>query len=364
MDGEEVESLRAEEERARERRTWRSRVVKAAAIAIALGALAWTFGRADFAHVGALLARSGPWIALALVPYAATIAMDALGWRTLAAPIARLPLERLGIVRVRCDALGATLPGGTLAGETLTPSWLRAWMPIESSAAAVAARKCVVGLAESLYVLASFAVGFASLRARGHALPWIVLGAGLALFALFGVMTALFASGGAVNKLHALLARVPHAGMRAWLAARAQSFTSADARLASLFADRRLVVRAMACSFVAWSIESLETWLLLKLVGVELPLVAVFAFEPTVSLLRSVGSFAPAGLGVQDAGYVAALAALGVPGAVDASAAFLLLKRAKELAWTAIGYASMLPARAHRVATPRVLPMVAPAEEG
>ena len=85
--------------------------------------------------------------------------------------------------------------------------------------------------------------------------------------------------------------------------------------------------------------------MLLQLVGVRLPFATVFAFEASVSLLRSLACFAPGGLGVQDLGYVAALGALGVPDALTAGAAFVVMKRAKELFWAAVGYASLLPVR-------------------
>jgi len=81
-------------------------------------------------------------------------------------------------------------------------------------------------------------------------------------------------------------------------------------------------------------------------------------------VLRSVGCFAPGGLGVQDLGYVAALGALGVPDAVTAGAAFVVMKRAKELAWALVGYASLLlpsmraeaPRLAAQLAHPSSLP--------
>jgi uncharacterized membrane protein YbhN (UPF0104 family) len=54
--------------------------------------------------------------------------------------------------------------------------------------------------------------------------------------------------------------------------------------------------------------------------------------------------FVPAGLGVQDLGYVAFLHASGVPEAAALGAAFVVLKRAKELAWVAAGWTILLAA--------------------
>jgi uncharacterized membrane protein YbhN (UPF0104 family) len=46
----------------------------------------------------------------------------------------------------------------------------------------------------------------------------------------------------------------------------------------------------------------------------------------------------PAGLGVQDLGYVLFLKALGVPDATTVGTAFVLMKRGKDLFWVLLGF--------------------------
>jgi hypothetical protein len=180
------------------------------------------------------------------------------------------------------------------------------------------------------------------LRAQAAAAPWIVLGLGVLMLAMFGGASVALASGSIAAKVHRLLASLPIPPLRTWIAARSRGFTGTDARLAALFRTHPLrLASACGLSLVAWSIESVETWLLLHLVGVPMPLATAFAFEASVSLLRSLAAFSPGGLGFQDAGYVAALAALGVPDAATAGAAFIVLKRAKELVWALAGYGSL-----------------------
>jgi len=58
-----------------------------------------------------------------------------------------------------------------------------------------------------------------------------------------------------------------------------------------------------------------------------------------LSFLKNVLFVLPAGIGVQDVGYVSCLSALGVPDALTIGAAFSALKRGKELFWAAVGYA-------------------------
>ena len=91
--------------------------------------------------------------------------------------------------------------------------------------------------------------------------------------------------------------------------------------------------------------EAGETWVLLKLLRMDLSFAAVLAFEPVVSFARSAAFFIPAGLGVQDAGYMAFLRQAGIPDAVNRAAAFVLLKRFKELFWIAVGWILLLANR-------------------
>jgi len=60
--------------------------------------------------------------------------------------------------------------------------------------------------------------------------------------------------------------------------------------------------------------------------------------------------FLPGGLGAQDASYYGLLALYGVPNP-EVAAAFVILKRSKELFWIALGYLLLLwlPARVREV---------------
>jgi hypothetical protein len=308
---------------------------------LAVGLLLRTLATADLARVQALVANAGAWVAVGLVPYVFVVAFDVAGWRVLLGELARPPLATLVRIRMRCDAFGATLPGGPLIAESVAPMWLRPSMPVDTGVAAVAGRKCFVGFAEGVYMLASCAVGFSHARAPG--LPWLVLGLSLGMMAMFGATALALASGSIAARVHRALAALPVPALRSWLAARSGGFTTTDERLGALFrSSPRRLLTAGVLFVLCWSVESVETWILLRLLGVELSFLTVFSFEASVSLLRSIGCFAPGALGVQDLGYVAALGAVGVPEAVTVGAAFVVLKRAKELFWSLAGWATLL----------------------
>jgi uncharacterized membrane protein YbhN (UPF0104 family) len=342
-----------------EKQSRAARLAKGAAALLAVGILFHALAGADFARVLMLVGHAGGWVVLALVPHVFAVAFDVTAWRVLIGEIAKPPIAALVRVRLRCDAFGATLPGGPLIAESMAPMWLSRWMSVDTGVATVAGRKCFVGFAEGLYLLASFAVGFSILGARAEALPWVVLGLGLGMMVLFGGTSLALASGSIAARIHALLASLPIPPLRAWIDDRARSFRSTDERFGALFrsSPRRLVAACLL--FVGcWSVEAVETWILLQLLGAHLPLGTVFAFEASVSLLRSIGCFAPGGLGVQDLGYVAAFGAVGVPDVVNVGAAFVVLKRTKEVVWSLIGYSTFFsPARSVRPAPlPRATP--------
>jgi uncharacterized membrane protein YbhN (UPF0104 family) len=81
-----------------------------------------------------------------------------------------------------------------------------------------------------------------------------------------------------------------------------------------------------------------ETYLILRVRGADIGFVEAASIEVLLTFVRHVVFVVPAGLGVQDLGYVTGLAALGVPSAASLGAAFVLVKRSKELLWVVIGY--------------------------
>src|SRR5262249_6081423 len=87
-----------------------------------------------------------------------------------------------------------------------------------------------------------------------------------------------------------------------------------------------------------WLVEAAEALVILRLLGVDISFAAVLAFEVVVALLRSLAFMVPAGLGVQDAGYVAFFAAFGIPDAATLGFALVLINRVKEIFCIAVRF--------------------------
>ena len=127
--------------------------------------------------------------------------------------------------------------------------------------------------------------------------------------------------------------------MGGWLERNALRFRHTDEVLAAFFRhDPAGLVPPVVLYLAGWLVRSLETWLFLRLLGVDVPIPATMVIETALILVRALAVPVPAGLGVQDAGYVLCLRALGVPDATTVGTAFVVLKRGKDLFWVALGF--------------------------
>jgi uncharacterized membrane protein YbhN (UPF0104 family) len=328
---------------------------RSAGMALAVLILWLAFHEVQASRVAQLLVGIGLWIIVIPLPQLVSFSCETLGWRRAFGLLGRrvrlLPLLR---VRISTDALTHSLPAGVLLCESTTPFLLRGYchVPFAEGIAATAARKYLLLVSQAIYVALIFLFGFSTLRQSsvgiiGSAgLPWIVAAISLLLALAASGVSAGLQHGAVVSRVHALLRRVPIQSWRSFLEEKRARFTQTDSEMARFFGASRLRKTPAALWFLAgWISESLETYLILRLLGVELSFTAVASFEVILAFLRHTLVFLPAGLGVQDAGYAAFLAALGVPNALHVGAAFVVLKRSKEVLWAALGYALLLAAR-------------------
>jgi hypothetical protein len=217
--------------------------------------------------------------------------------------------------------------------------------------------------AHALYICVGAACGATALAAVSQRVlggPWLIWGAvgsaAIPLSLSLG-LGAWFQGRPALRRLQDLLAKLPWPAVRARVERWRSGATHVDGNVARVGSARAATWRAAAAFFGGWLVESLETAIVIRLVGGPLDLGMAMAVEVGITMVRSIGNIAPAGLGVQDAGYAVLLEAMGLPS--HTTAAFVLLKRAKELAWIAVGYGLLaMMRRAGSRAEAQVAPVV------
>jgi uncharacterized protein (TIRG00374 family) len=260
-----------------------------------------------------------------------------------------------------------SLPSGSVVSETIQPYLLkrRCGLPLELGIAATIVRKFFVVVAHASLLLGATIFAWprleqaSRLAIRRPGLPWLLIACGLGLLAAALAGAAVSVRSGLADRLHRGLTRVVGRWLAGWLERNALRFRQTDEALARLFGRPRALAMPVLLHLVGWCVRTLETFLILRLVGIEIPVATAIVVEASVVLVRVAASPVPGGLGVQDLSYVLCLRALGVQDPTTLGTAFVVLKRSKDLAWILLGLALLgldrrqgrLDARARRTAT-------------
>jgi uncharacterized protein (TIRG00374 family) len=317
-------------------------------ILLALALLVFILRSADLGRALGLVQSLGWRIPLLLLPNLVATLSETLGWWLAFSRLGDRPRFRsLLAVRMMTDAVMLGLPSGTVISESLQPYLLkkRCGVPFEVGIIAGLARKFLVVLSHGLFLGLSVFLAWPLLQRASRAaigrggLPLLLLAGAAILVAVALASAAIGVHGKMADRVRRLLNRVGGRWMGNWLEQNALRFQAADEHLSGFFNHHAggLVV-PIACHLFAWFARAVETLIFLRLLGFHVALTAAMVIETSLILVRAMAVPVPAGLGVQDAGYVLSLKGLGVADAVTVGAAFVLLKRGKDLFWIAFGF--------------------------
>jgi glycosyltransferase 2 family protein len=318
-----------------------------AAFALCVALFAWALAQADLAAGWRRIVAIGPIVLVVLIPFPLSIACDALAWRTLLAALGhRVRWSPLFKVRIATEAVTNSTPAGAVWAEALSPVLVarRTGAPVPDVVAASTAKRWLLVRMHGGYVALAAAFGYPALSEASRRLTGgdgvvvlVVVGA-FALVLLSMAVEAVTSRGQVAGRVSGFLGRRRFRGIQQWIEGRRHHFTHADTQIAYLSSDRTATAKASFYIFGLWLLEGIETYVILRLLGADLGLVEVMSFDAALSVVRSAAVFAPAGIGVQDVGYLTVLEAYGVPGASGIAPAFVVLKRMKEALFVAIGF--------------------------
>jgi len=324
-----------------------TRAARALAYLVAVIAL-FKLGRSvDLVGVGTLLGRVGPAGLVALAPFLLQVVIEAGTWRLLAGQLGHR-VRWLPALRSTLGAEGVRLcfPGGAVVGDGLRTILFSRYgaLPVRDGAAVLAVRKLGQISAQGLFLVLGAAAGGALLERSGAhlglgpGLPWLSLALGAALVVLALLLGLFLARGAVVMRAELLLARLTRGRLAGWLARRRGVCAALDGQLSALLArGGRMLAASGGTALAGWFLDALESWLLLRLIGAPLGIGDAIALEACVSLVRALAFAVPGGLGAQDLGYHALLS--GVAGG-SAALAFVFLKRARDVTFSALGLLS------------------------
>ncbi|MCO5166003.1 MAG: flippase-like domain-containing protein [Planctomycetes bacterium] len=276
---------------------------------------------------------------LFLVPTPLAFAVETLAWRLAFRDRPPVALPRLYLLYAVGENLNGLLPGVSVGGEPYKVLMLRRWgVPVP------------VGLASVLVARTSMTLALAAFIALGLAAALATAGAAeLGGVAGASALLALVAGGGIAclyllqrRGLGPLLARLVgwSAPGRRWLARHGPALARLDDALAHVYVRRPARLWLMVgLAFAGWTIEALEVAVFAWALGIPLGPLEIYAIGALAMAATAIGAFVPASAGVQEGGIV--LVGLGFGLDESAALAFGLLRRGRQLFFTALGLVPM-----------------------
>ncbi len=320
-------------------------ILRGAGVIAGAGLFGLAFRQVDVMRVAGLIHGLGVSAVLIAAPSMAALTLETIAWRSAFSLVGeRVAFWALLRVRVASESVGALLPLGALWSEALKPALLarHCETPVSANLVGIASRKYLLLLSQAGYLFLGFALGRGVLLSGFHrlggsrALVVVPLVAALVLGLLSEVMAASLGGGRAFRAVLRTLSTVPSEPWRAGLARWSREIARSDGTAARFFGTPLAgrIARALPC-LGAWLFEATETWLMLRLLGFRLEWGDAVGVEALVMLARNVLVFLPGGLGAQELGYATFLGAAGAD--MSVCAAFMVLKRTRELCWVVIG---------------------------
>jgi putative membrane protein len=290
-------------------------------LGLLIGLLVWQ----GFGTIVELFALAGWRILLLPLFFIPNVILSSIGWwllfRAGATPRFLTILRSMWIG----FAMESLLPLGALGGKLVRIRMLmqRSVRGVDATASVVA-DTTVNGLALALVAV----VGVSSLfflKAQGQLVLWAI--AGTAMFALLFAGILYLQHSGIIGYIARITAK--RSG-KAYVRVLAQSAEEIEVVLKSLYARVPRILVASLLKFTGHMVLAGEVWLALFLMGQPVsPLEAVVLRSLNLALMFAVVQLVPLGFGVQEGGYIALGALLGLP--PDVMLAVSLATRARDL---------------------------------
>ncbi|HEY3876940.1 MAG TPA: lysylphosphatidylglycerol synthase transmembrane domain-containing protein [Candidatus Kapabacteria bacterium] len=329
------------------------RILGIAGIVIGLAFIVNLIRTIDFSSATATIARIGIFgVIIILIPYSCAALLDSEAWRKLLSSTKRHPsLKHIFLVRAATEALVITVPMGSILSDPA-----KAWVlkrqygyPHSSTAASIVFRKTMLGFSQSILAMIVAIVALcnpSSFRPNGigESLAWMLLGLALVVVAVYSVLLGLLCNASFVDRFHRWLTKLPFPKLAQWFDRKEPHFREFNRHLGS-FRDIFSVARFTATYLLFWIGENIETIIILTLLHANLTVPQAMVMEVSCVLLRASTPMVPGGIGIQDTGYASLILSNG--NAPEIAAAFVLIKRFRELVWSIFGYALLINTRRH-----------------
>jgi len=325
------------------------RVVRPLIVVVGVGVIAYLGHQIGFAAILDSI-RTLSWRLLVVVcfPYALTATLDAAAWR-LAFVDHVPPFAKIWIARLAGEAVNATTPTASVGGEPVKAFLLRHWVPMPQGLASVIVDKTAIVTGQGLFLVLGLVLARTVVPVSGPVLTAMTILLGLEAVGLTGfVVVQLLGAAGRGGRLLARFGMGPTSRHQ-------ERLEGVDVALARYYRQhRRRLVGAVLVHLLAWTVGSLEIYLVLNFLGLPITFLTAVVMESFGGAVKFASFMIPGSLGALEGGNMAIFAAFGYGGAMGLS--YTLVRRLREGTWAAAGLLALasLSARPAPVDTPEV----------
>ena len=254
---------------------------------------------------------------------------------------AGVPFWKIFAVYLAGDSVNYAVPSGNLAGEPVKPYLMKSRWSMTDGLASVIINKLSETASMVIFLLAGIAAGFAS-----FSLPWSFRIAVLVVF--LGTMTAVSLffwrqTKGLLGPAMALLAKIPL--LDSLIEKQSASATEIDVRVQDYYRTQKArFCLSLFFNFLGWCGGALETFIILKLLGLPATVAAALSIEAFSLLVNNLFFFLPGRVGGGESGKALIFATLGFGAATGLS--YGIIRRVREVFWAGMGFSFLLVWRA------------------
>jgi putative membrane protein len=299
-------------------------------------------------QIGGAIATAG-WAILAIVAYHlfVPVFLDSLAWWVVFPKPERPPLRRIYWMRWIGESVSTLVPSAAVGGDILRARLAA----IKGAPLPVAAGSVLVDLTLGVFTQAAFTLLGVVLLVQstgqrsfvGPTIIATIIGVAAVGGFYYVQRRGMFRF---LARMIAKLANSPE-----WQSL-VQSGETLDQTVRSLYANRRAVIGCCAWTILSLILNSGEVWIALYALNLHATIANAIILQSMAMTIRSAAFAVPAGIGVQEGGYLVVGNLLGIPG--DAAFALSLIARVRELslgipgviAWQLIEGRRLLRARA------------------
>jgi putative membrane protein len=264
-------------------------------------------------------------VAVVAFHFLVPVFLDAIAWWVLFPGPDRLPLRKLFWMRWVGESVSTLVPSAAVGGDIVRARLaVIKGMPLPIAGGTVLVDITLGIFTQAAFTLLGLALLVQATRQRSFVGPTL-LGTLIGIFAFAGFYFVQRL--GMFRFLGLIIARL--ANSPEWQSL-VQSGETLDRTIRALYARRRGVVLCCLWTIVSLVGGSGEIWIALHALGLHATFINALILQSMALTIRSAAFAVPAGLGVQEGGYLFVGNLLGIPG--EAAFALSLIGRVRELA--------------------------------